>query len=106
MESYKLVYLEQFRNDLKEIAVYITNELKSPQAAAKLVGNIISAAEGLKQFPYAQAVYVPIKPLKYEYRKLIVENHMLFYRIDETEKEVVITRIIYARRNLMNKINE
>ena len=97
MENYNLFYLEQATNDLKEIALYISAE--------KLIGNILNAAENAWFFPYSNPVYVPIKPLKHEYRKAIVDNFMLFYWVDEEKKIVTVSRIVYAKRNLKRQMN-
>ncbi|HCI17284.1 MAG TPA: type II toxin-antitoxin system RelE/ParE family toxin, partial [Lachnospiraceae bacterium] len=50
-------------------------------------------------FPYAQPAYAPLRPLKHEYRKPLVENYMMLYWVSETEKRVTIARVVYARRN-------
>ena len=47
----------------------------------------------------AQPAYAPLRPLKHEYRKLLVENYMMLYWVSETEKRVTIARVVYARRN-------
>lgn len=41
----------------------------------------------------------PLRPLKHEYRKPLVENYMMLYWVSETEKRVTIARVVYARRN-------
>lgn len=105
MENCNLFYLEQATNDLKEIALYISEELKNVTAAEKLIVNILNAAENARCFPYSNPVYVPIKPLKHEYRKAIVDNFMLFYWVDEEKKIVTISRIVYAKRNLKRQMN-
>lgn len=104
MESYNIFYLEQAKNDLKEIAAYIADELKNPTAAEKLIDKIIAAAKNLETFPYANTVFIPLQPLKHEYRKVVVDNFMLFYRIDEHKKEVSVSRMIYARRHLTKQL--
>ena len=47
----------------------------------------------------AQPAYAPLRPLKHEYRKLLVENYMMLYWVSETEKRVTIARVVYARRD-------
>ena len=84
---------------MTEIARYISHELCYPSAAEKLTEEMIKAAEGLTEFPYRNAVYITAKPLKREYRKLIVQNYIMFYWIDEKEKLITIVRVIYARRD-------
>ena len=95
---YKLEYLPSALRDMTEIARYIGEELKSPAAAEKLAEGLIEAAERTAAFPYSSPAYVPIRPLKREYRKRAVKNYLIFYCVDEEHKIVTVARVIYARR--------
>ena len=96
---YKLEYLPIARQDMADIVRYISHELCNPEAAEKLALEMIEAVDGLPAFPYANAAYIPIKPLKHEYKKLLVQNYIMFYWVDEKEKTVTMARVIYARRD-------
>ena len=96
---YQLEFLPIARQDIADIARYISHELLSPMAAEKLVDEMIEAAERLTDFPHINAVHQTIKPLKNEYRKLIVKNYIMFYWINEKEKRVIIARVDYGRRD-------
>ncbi len=95
---YKLEYLPIARQDMIGIARYIARELANPDAAEKLTVALIEAAEGILSFPYANPAFHPVKPLKHEYRKLLVQNYLLFYWTEEETKKVTVARVIYARR--------
>jgi len=60
---------------------------------------MIEAGDKLVEFPYKNRVYQPIRPLKREYRGQIVQNHIMFYYVDEDQKRVTIARVIYAPRD-------
>lgn len=96
---YKLEYLPIARQDMVEIVRYISRDLQNPTAAERLASELVEAAEGFVRFPYAQPVYLPIRPLKHEYRKLLVRNHLLLYCVDEEKKLVTVARVIYAKRD-------
>lgn len=96
---YQLEYLPIAKKDMVDIAKYISKELCNPTAAENLAIKLIESAETLTSFPYKNALHRMIKPLKYEYRKLIVDNYIMFYFIDEEHKKIIIARVIYARRN-------
>ena len=96
---YRLAFLPIARRDMTEIARYVSRELCNPLAAATLADEMMSAAERLTGFPYANAIHQTLRPLKNEYRKLIVGNYILLYWIDEKGKQVTIARVIYARRD-------
>lgn len=96
---YRLDYLPIARQDMTEIARYIAHELCNPAAAEKLANEMIEAADRLTEFPYSNALHSAGRPLKCEYRKLIVQNYIMFYWIDEKGKQVTIARVVYARRD-------
>lgn len=97
---YKLAYLPVAQNDMIEIVRYISKDLKNPVAAERLAVELIGAAESVLAFPYATPVYQPIRPLKREYRKILVQNYLMFYWVDEEKKLVTVARVMYARRNI------
>ena len=96
---YSVEYLPIARQDMVEIALYVAQELRNPAAAKRIAVRLTEAGEGLREFPYAQPAYAPLRPLKHEYRKLLVENYMMLYWVTESEKRVTIARVVYARRN-------
>lgn len=98
--KYKIEWLSTALEDLKETVSYISNELKNPTAAEDLAKEVVAQIESLSEFPYSAPHYEPIKPLKHEYRKLLVKNYFVFYWVDDKKKTVEIARIIYARRDL------
>ncbi len=96
---YRTNYLPIAQQDLIDIATYIANNLHNPSAAERISTEIATFIDGLGQFPYSHPVYIPIKPLQQEYRKIVVHNYTIFYWVDEPEKSITIARILYARRD-------
>lgn len=94
---YNLEYLPVARQDMIEIARYISIELGNPIAADKLATELIEAGDDIPKFPYMNPAYTPIRPLKHEYRKLLVQNYFMFYWVDEDKKLITVARVIYAR---------
>jgi len=99
MKSYNLVFLETAKRDMTEIVRYISRNLSNPSVAEKLAGKMVEVAEQLKGLPYKNRVYNPIKPLKQEYRGQVVDNYIMFYYIDENEKLIIVSRVVYGKRN-------
>ena len=96
---YSVEYMPLAVQYMVEIVVYITRELNNPGAAERIAERLAEAGESLRDFPYAQPAYTPLRPLKHEYRKLLVENYMMLYWVTEAEKRVTVARVVYARRN-------
>lgn len=96
---YQLEYLPLARKDMVDIVQYISRDLDNPDAAGKLARELVKAAEDVLTFPYGNPVHMSIKPLKHEYRKIIVKNYIMFYWIEEKTKTVTIARVLYCKRN-------
>lgn len=96
---YKLEYLPVARRDMIEIVRYISQELQNPTAADQLAMELIEAGDSIPKFPYANPAFIPIRPLMHEYRKLLVQNYVMFYWVDEVKKLVTVARIVYAKRD-------
>ena len=99
---YELEFLPIAKQDMVEIARYISKELCNPSVAEKLANEMIEAAEGLTTFPYINAVHITSKPLKREYRRLTIKNYSMFYWVNEVKRKIVIARVMYARRDFDN----
>ena len=97
---YKLEYLPVAQRDMVEIVRYISGELQNPTAADRLVMELVNAAESVLTFPYALPSYQPIRSLKREYRKILVQNFLMFYWVDEEKKLVTVARVVYAKRDI------
>ncbi|MBO5070836.1 MAG: type II toxin-antitoxin system RelE/ParE family toxin [Roseburia sp.] len=87
------------RKDMVEIVRYISRELNNPLAADRLATELVEAGDSIPVFPYANPAYIPLRPLKHEYRKLLVQNYMMFYWVDEEKKVVTVARVIYGKRD-------
>lgn len=96
---YKVQFLPLAQNDLVEIVRYIANDLYNKQAANKLADEIIKATDTLADFPYAYPAYTPIRSTKNEYRKISVQNYLVFYTVNEKTKTVTVARVVYAKRD-------
>ena len=99
MAIYKVTVLSSARQEMHDIAKYIRTEFDNPTAAKRIMKKFKEASARLKQQPYSCPVHLSEKPLEYEYRKLIVDNYIMFYQIDENKKLVTISRVIYSRRD-------
>lgn len=96
---YKLEVFPVAKEDMVEIVRYISKDLKKTAAANTLSAALFAAMVAVTEFPYANPAYVPIRPLRFEYRKRMVKNYLMLYRVDEQKKTITISRVIYAKRD-------
>jgi len=100
--NYSLKFTPKVEEDLDEIYNYISTKLFAEGAAVSLMDKIENSIMRLKEFPLSCS-YVLDKPLKNRgYRRLIVENYIVFYLVDEVEKQVVIMRVLYGASDYEN----
>lgn len=104
--SYTLEYLPLARNDMTDIVRYVSHNLSNPSAATRLAEKLVGSADKMLAFPYSNPVYIPIKPLGKEYRRIFVDNYIMFYWIDESKKTVTASRVLYCRRDYENLLME
>lgn len=104
MIKYKVQLSALARNDFKNIISYIKNELLEPSIAKRMSDLLINEMSKLSSFPqkFSFIDYNIIKDLKF--RKLIVKNYIIFYRINEAEKVVNVERILHGSTNWINKL--
>ena len=69
-------------------------------------GSFLPRPEKLSKNPYVYQVYIPLSSLKQEYRKVLVENYHVLYYINETEKKITVSRVIYARRDVLRVMKQ
>ena len=106
---YNIEILQSASDNIDDIGRYIASELKNKTAAERLTDKIYSTIETLAAFPYAHTVHQTPQneePLKYEYRKILVDNYFIFYRVDEEQGLVIVAAVIYARRRLSEQVRK
>ncbi len=96
---YSVEYLPLADNDIDEIFNYILNVLKNKAAAHKLKIELIKIIEKITIFPYGSPIYNG--NLKYEYRREMVKNFLIFYVVDEKNRKIIISRILYKKMNYL-----
>ena len=97
--SYKLQYLPVARKDMIDIVQCISLKLSNPDAAYRIADEFVAKAKSLRDMPYTYPVYLPIRPLKQEFRKAVVRNYLMFYWVDEEEKLITVAKVVYVKRN-------
>ena len=94
----------QTKEDYKNIIRYIKYKLLEPNIAERYAELIKNEINTLKYNPQKFAIidYDMIK--KYKFRKLIINNYIAFYRINEDKKMVNVERILYGATDWKNKL--
>ena len=89
-------------DDLDNIYRYISEELFAASAASNILERIEKEILRLKEFPFS-CNHVADEFLSNKgYRKLIVDNYIVFYLIEEEMEQVIIMRVLYGKQKYEN----
>lgn len=97
---YEIILTDTAKEEIENIYEYISKMLGATKAANRLMERIEQNIIVLKRYPYI-CQKVKIKPHNDIYRKLIVENYVVLYEIEENYKLVIIYRIIYGKSDYL-----
>ena len=102
--SYKLIVTSLAENDLSEIAKYIASDLSAPQAALRFIDKVENCYDNILLNPMMYPLCDNERLKSKKYRKAIINNYIMFYRIDENKKLIYIMRFVYGRSDYINSI--
>ena len=91
--KYKVIYLPIANRDIIKIDDALT---KYPNKAKRIFKEMDSKVTNLKEMPYMWPVY----QAKAEYRRMVLEDHLLFYKVDDDEYKIRIYRVLYDKMDI------
>lgn len=103
--NYEIILTDVAKEELEEIYEYISEHLLESLVAKSLMDKIEQSIFRLEQNPYS-CVEVHIKPHNEVYRKLVIDNYIALYEVDEKYKQVVIHRVIYGKTDYLKIIED
>lgn len=100
IKKYNIIFTDMAKQDLKEIYNYIFEKLAEPQIAIKLMKKIEAKIIQLNDEPY-RCMEIHIKSKNKVYRRLVVENYVVLYRVIEEKGQITIFHIFNSRKNYL-----
>ena len=97
-KCYQIRYTPLAADDLDEIDTYISDTLCNPQAAEGLLEEMEKSINQLRNFPYIGSEVEDAYLASKGYRKLVVENYLVFHLVNEQLQEILIMRVLYGAR--------
>lgn len=97
--GYSMTISQEAHSDIDEIVRYITIELKNNSAASGFLNDLERSYRNITENPHMYALCYDNKLSKLGYRKVVIKNYLLLYRIDEINNAVYVVRVIYGRRD-------
>jgi len=99
---YSIVITEPAEQDLSSAVDYFITVLKAPKAAQTLLDEVEEKLYFLSTNPFVYEIEYDDYLLERNIRSVLVRSHLVFYVVNQKSEEVVILRILYARRNWLN----
>ena len=103
-ETFQIEFLSSALNDITEIiSAFIM--LGSKNGAIRMKDKINKAAQQLSVFPFSGVTVLDDKLARSGYRMIIIEKYLMFYRIFEEDKKVIIYRVLNGKINYPTLLN-
>lgn len=102
--AYKIEETRLAVQDLDEILEYIAYSLSSPTAASSFADEVEKCYANLEHMPL---MYEPCRDpqlFALGYRKAVIKNYILIYKVRESEKTIYILRIFHSRQNYVDLV--
>lgn len=102
--TYKILRTDKAEEQLRDNIFYIADDSSDVNIALGYLERIETAINRLHKFPESGSIprYSILK--KQGYRVVIVERHLVFYKINEEDQTVIIYAIVDGRREYHNLI--
>lgn len=100
--KYKIKRTDQAEDQLRDIIFYIADDSGDLDIALEYLDKLETAINRLQDFPDSGSIprYSILK--KQGYRVVIVERHLVFYKINQADQTVIIYAIVDGRREYLN----
>ncbi len=102
--KYKIVRTDKADEQLREIIFYIADDSGSIDIALNYLDKIETAINQLAEFPLSGSNPKYSILRKQGYKVLIVERHLIFYKVNKSEKIVIIYAAVDGRREYKNLV--
>lgn len=99
--SYTVRLTDTAKQDLREIAFRIAGQSQDIEIAKRFVGELRDACKKLDTFPNAGAIPKDRVIRSAGYRFTVHKEYLIFYLVDETEKQVNVMAIFNAKKDYM-----
>lgn len=100
-ELYEVEFTQDCIDEINDIYEYIFQKLTAKISAKRLMQKIERKIMSLEKNPQIYVELNMMDNLKRKYRRMVVNNYVLLYTIDEENKKVYISHMYYGKRNYL-----
>ena len=102
-DKYEIIFTQECKKEIKKIYNYIRETLYVENAAKRIM---LKIEELIKNLACTPKIYVEIDKYsgtKRIYRRIVVDNYVLLYTIDEENKKVYVSHMYYGGSDYIKK---
>lgn len=103
-EEYEVHFTEECIREIKKVYAYIKENLYAEKAAERIMNKIEEFTSNLVYAPRIYAEIDKYKGTKKIYRRIVIDNYVLLYTIDEDKRKVYVAHMYYGGSDYINKI--
>lgn len=101
-KKYKVIITPTAYKEIDRIYSYITEDLYAENVAKKLMKKVEDAVQRLKYAPKIHKEIEKNDELKRIYRRIVIQNYVILYTIDEENCVVFVSHMYYQGRNYID----
>ena len=101
---YRLDISDPAEEDLDRIIAYIAEKLQAPKAASDFADEVFDCYDHLENNPYIFEECRDPKLKADGYRRAVIKNYILLYKVYEDENLVIAHRFFYGGQDYANLI--
>ena len=101
IKRYDITYDKIFMVELRKIPIYFRKKQNKSQRPSVIIESVMERINILEDFPFVGKLITKNK--NFEYRKFIIKNYIIIYKINLKEKEVNILHIYNQKQKIKNK---
>ena len=100
--QYRVIITPTALREMYRIYDYILSDLYADTAAEELMALVEEKVQNLKYAPRIYAEIEKIDELRRRYRRIVVNNYIILYTIDEDNDVVYVAHMYYGSSNYLN----
>ena len=97
--AYRLVIIDCFQRDLDAAVAYIVLSLENKIAAASMMMAVEKSYDDLERMPLMYEACRDPYLKELGYRKLVIHNYVMVYKVDSKAETVYIMRLFHGRQD-------
>ena len=101
-EIFEIEFTEDCRDEIREIYKYISETLVANYAAKRLMKKMRKTVMDLAESPNLYAKIEKKDKRKMDFRRIVINNYVILYTVDESKKTIYISHMYYGGQNYMN----